>query len=184
MIFSKTPSFKKEKQFKLIPQSSLLKQRLVFSSSTTGWRISGNYTSIFYWVQKFNFRCADFNSDHVKTNAFLLLFLIYLFCFKTGKIYYWASKTNLISHLEKEKKYEKSVYCNFKNGESIKRNINWWLITEYSNWWWNVIRGGLRIKKQMQTYLKYPEVGREKVKLMLGKFPTLYIKHTFILILL
>ena len=134
MIFSQTLQVKK----KTIQTSS----EKLKHSSTSDWGISGNYTSIFYWVQKFNFRCADFNSDHVKTNAFLLLFLIYLFCFKTGKIYYWASETNLISHLQKEKVRQKVYSALLKLVNIIQLDyghVSMLIITEFRNWWLNVI---------------------------------------------
>ena len=107
MIFSQTPSFQKKNNSNLFLREAYFYRDWCFQAPLQADELVEttelqNYTSIFYWVQKFNFRCADFYSDHVKTNAFLLLFLIYLFCFKTGKIYYWASETNLISHLEKE----------------------------------------------------------------------------------
>ena len=52
-------------------------------------------------------------SDLVKIKAFLLFFLIYLFCFKTEEIYYWAiGNQSYFPSKKRKQKGKEGVSCN------------------------------------------------------------------------
>ena len=106
-------------------------------SSNTDWRISGYYyTSIFYWVQKFNFRCADFYSDHVKTNAFYFCSWFIYSVLKQGKSIIEHRKPILFPIYKKEKVRQK-VYIAILKINIIQQKLNtiWCWLCFHVNYW-------------------------------------------------